>query len=118
MGTTIKVTPASAATHFRGIKIAATATPGTTLHVAQAAATDGCVDVVEVRVYNSDTVDRLVTFECGGTTAPDDNQGGYVGAKETRTFTIFMRNGLTLKAFADTANVLVAHINVQNAVYA
>jgi len=118
MTTTIKIIPASAATHFKGIKIAATSSPGTLLHTGQASTVDGCVDVVEVKVYNSDSVDRLVTFECGGTTAPDDNQGGYVPSKETRSFIIYVRNGLLLKAFADAANVLTAHINVQQVVFA
>lgn len=119
MATTIKWIPVSGSTHGRGIKIAASSTPGTTLHTATSSTTDGVCDLIEVTVYNSDTVDRLVSFECGGTTSPDDIRGGTVPAQEERTFGPFLlRNSLVLKAFASSANVLTAHGRYRQVVYA
>lgn len=105
MTTAISVRPLSGSTDGRGIKIGATATPGTLIHTAQASATD--MDVCEVQVYNSDTVDRTVTFECGGVTSPDDHVKRTIPAGETVAVPIpGLRNSLVLRAFASQANVL------------
>src|SRR5262245_34503498 len=58
----------SGSTDGRPIPVAATSTPGTTLHTAHATA----IDEVHLWAVNSDTVDRKLTLELGGTTAPDD----------------------------------------------
>lgn len=119
MTTTMKWIPVSGSTHGRGIKITASATPGTTIHTASAVTADGSCDLIEVTVYNSDTVDRTVSFECGGTTAPDDIRGGSVPSKEERTFGPFLlRNALVLKAFGSAANVLTAHGRYRQVVFA
>lgn len=54
----------------RGIKLAATATPGTLLHSTGISAT--ILDELWIWFENSDTVDRKLTVEFGGTTSPDD----------------------------------------------
>lgn len=106
----IQKIPLSGSTHGRGIKIVAAATPGTTLHTAQATATDGAADEMWVWVTNTDAVDRKVTFELGGVTAPDDNVTAVVPAGETIPVITgqMLRNALLLKAFGAAANVLVA----------
>ena len=117
--TTITAKAASGSTNGRGIKIAASSSPGTTLHTYQTGTTDGNFDICDVTVYNSDTSDRTVTFQNGGTTSPDDSRGGTVPAGEERTFYGFMgQNSLVLKAFASAANVLSAHVTVRKMVTA
>lgn len=105
----IQKIPFSGSTHGRGIKVAASATPGTTIHTAQAAATDGAGDELWAFVTNTDSVDRKVTFELGGTTAPDDNVTMIVPAGETIPVLTgqMLRNSLVLKAFGAAADVLV-----------
>lgn len=119
MATTIKWLPVSGSTHGRGIKIAASSTPGTLIHTATSSTTDGVCDLIEVTVYNSDTSDRTVSFEVGGTTSPDDIRGGIVPTKEERTFGPFLlRNSLVLRAFGSTANVMTAHARYRQVVFA
>jgi len=106
MTTDITVRPLSGSTDGRGIKVAATATPGTLIHTAQTSATT--MDVCELQVYNSDSVDRTITFECGGTTSPDDHVKRTIPAGETVAVPLpALRNTLALRAFASAANVLV-----------
>lgn len=96
----------SGSTNGRGIKIAASATPGTTLHTAHATAKDE----LWIFLTNTDTVDRKVTIEFGGTTAPDDNITMNVPAGETIPVITgqVLTNSLVVKAFGAAANVLVA----------
>lgn len=106
MTTAITVRPLSGSTDGRGIKVVATATPGTLIHTAQSSATD--MDVCELQVYNSDTTDRTITFECGGVTSPDDHVKRTIPAGETVAVPIpGLRNSLVLRAFASQANVLI-----------
>jgi hypothetical protein len=60
----------SGSTGGRPIKVAATATPGTTIHATGTSAT--VVDEVWLYASNTDTEDRKLTIEFGGTTSPDD----------------------------------------------
>lgn len=60
----------SGSTGGRPIKVAATATPGTTVHATGASAT--IIDNVYLWAHNSDSSDRTLTIEFGGTTDPDD----------------------------------------------
>ncbi len=96
----------SGSTNGRGIKVAASSTPGTTLHTAHATAKDECW----IFVTNTDTVDRKVTIEFGGTTAPDDNITMSVPTGETIPVVTgqVLSNSLVVKAFGAAANVLVA----------
>ena len=100
----------SGSTDGRAIKVAATATPGTTIHTGSATATT--YDEIWLYAQNTDTTDRKLTIEWGGTSAPDD----------LIEFTVKAENGLYLivpglilkgnatplvvRAFAATANVL------------
>jgi len=69
MATFDKIT-LSGSTDGRPILVAATATPGTTIHTASSTATD--YDEVWLYATNNDTVSRTLTVEFGGTTSPND----------------------------------------------
>ena len=98
----------SGSTNGRPIKIAATATAGTTLHTAPAGTTSK--DEVTVYFANTDTVERSVTVEFGGVTAPDDHMRFLVPPGESILGIpgIPINNTLVVKAFAAAANVVTA----------
>lgn len=60
----------SGSTDGRAIKVAATATAGTTIHTGPSTATT--FDEVWLYAMNTDTTDRKLTIEWGGVSAPDD----------------------------------------------
>jgi len=60
----------SGSTDGRMIKVAATATAGTTIHTGSATATT--FDEIWLYAVNSDTTDRKLTIEWGGVDSPDD----------------------------------------------
>jgi hypothetical protein len=60
----------SASTDGRAIKVAATATPGTTIHTGSATA--ATIDEVWLYAMNTDSSSRKLTIEWGGTSSPDD----------------------------------------------
>ena len=98
----------SGSTNGRGVKVAATATPGTLIHTAHATS----LDEVWLWCVNSDTVARKLTVEFGGTTSPDDlievaipAESGLVLVSPGLTVT----GGVVVRAFAATANVLAVH---------
>jgi hypothetical protein len=99
----------SGSTNGRGIKIVATATAGTLLHTA-VSETDQ-FDEVWIYLWNSHSADVLVTLELGGVTDPDDivevtipfQQGLYLVVPG-----IPYSGGVAIRAFAATANVVVA----------
>ena len=104
--TTITKRNLSGSTNGRGIKVAATATPGTTIHTADATAQDEITAIVT----NTDIVDRTITFEFGGVTAPDDNMTFIIPAGETVMCIpgIPLTNSLVVRAFcAAAANKLI-----------
>jgi hypothetical protein len=94
----------SGSTNGRPVKVAATGTPGTTIHTAHASAKD------EVYLFatNTDTVDRELTIEFGGTTSPDDLIKVTVPAKDTVQVVpgVPLSGSLLARAFAATANVV------------
>ena len=100
----------SGSTDGKAIKVAATATAGTTIHTGSSTATT--LDEVWVYAVNTSASDVKLTIEWGGTTSPDD----------LIEFTVKAENGLYLiipglilkgnatplvvRAFAATANVI------------
>jgi hypothetical protein len=60
----------SGSTDGKLIKVAQTATAGTTLHTGSATATT--LDEVWLYAVNSDSTDRKLTIEWGGVSSPDD----------------------------------------------
>jgi hypothetical protein len=111
MANSVSNLPLSGSNHGRGIKITGTNTAGAvTVHQAINDTVD--LDNVWIEAYNSHTAAVDVTIEWGGTSAPDDHikaavppgQGLFVLAAG-----LPLRNNLTIKAFAGTANVVVLY---------
>ena len=100
-------------TDGRGIKVVATSTPGTTVHTAATALqTDDNFDEVYLWAVNSDTTDRKLTIEFGGTTSPDDLIEVMVPA-ESGLIAIVpgipVQGSVVVRAFCATANVVMIH---------
>ena len=107
MTTTITKQQLSGSTNGRPVKVAATATAGTTIHTATSTA--GEMDEVWLWACNTDTTNRKLTIELGGTTPPDDlievtipAEGGLVLVVPG----IPLDGGVIVRAFAAAANVL------------
>ena len=100
----------SGSTDGRGIKVAATATPGTTIHTAGAVTGDDNYDEIYLWAVNSDTTARKLTLEWGGTTSPDDTIEQTIGAESGLVMVapgLNLQNSLVVRAFAATANVVM-----------
>jgi hypothetical protein len=101
----------SGSTDGKLIKVAATATAGTTIHTGSATATT--IDEVWLYAVNSDTTDRKLTIEFGGTSAPDDLIEQTITAESGLILVvaglIIVGNAtpLVVRAFAATANVVM-----------
>src|SRR5688572_21563945 len=63
----------SASDKGRGIKVAATASPGTLIHEAMSSVAANEWDAVWLRAINTSASAVKLTLEWGGTTAPDDH---------------------------------------------
>ena len=97
----------SGGTNGKNIKVAATATAGTTVHTA----VSGTSDMDEVWLYacNTDSTDRKLTIEYGGATSPDELTEITITAEAGWVLVcpgLLLQNGLVVKAFAATANVI------------
>ena len=107
---TTAITPKipSGSTNGRGIKVAATSTPGTTIHTATS--TSGEIDEITIYANNSDSSARTLTIELGGTTSPDDVVQTSIPATPAGWTPIVVAHRLTggvvVKAFCSAANVV------------
>jgi len=100
----------SGSTQGKGIKVAATATAGTTIHTAVTGTTD--MDEIWIYAVNSDTTARKLTIEWGEATAPDGNIELTIPAESGLVLVIpglLLQNELIVKAFAASADVIVIH---------
>jgi len=104
----------SGSTGGKAIKVAATATPGTTIHTTGTSSSD--IDEVWLYATNTDTSDVKLTLEYGGTTSPDDLIEVTVTAEAGLTLilpgTVLTGDGAagrTVAAFAGSANVITIH---------
>lgn len=111
---TFVLTKLSGGTNGRNIKVAATATLGTTIHTAHATA----LDLIHLECCNTDTVARKLTLEWGGATSPDDLWEQTIPAESgpvllTPPAGRLLTGSLVVTAFAETANVIVinGHVN-------
>jgi hypothetical protein len=98
----------SGSTNGRLVKVAATATPGTTLHTGVSGTSD--IDEVWIWAVNSDTSARKLTIEYGGVAAPDDLIEITIPAESGLVLVVpglILQNSLVIKAFAATANVVL-----------
>lgn len=113
MANSVTRIPFSGSTQGQAILVAATATPGTTIHTTGTSAT--VQDEVRMYAYNAHTADVVLTVEFGGATAPNQNivltipfKAGLVQITPPADM-ILSGNGtvaLTVKAFAATTNVI------------
>lgn len=102
----------SGSTDGKAIKITKTATAGDTIHTAVAGTTAGTFDEIWLWAFNSSTSYIQLTIEFGGATAPDDNIVVTIPPKAGMVPVVpgfILQNGLTVKAFASSANVLTIH---------
>jgi len=98
----------SGSTDGKGVKVAATASAGTTIHTAHA--TD--LDELWLWAVNSNTTDRKLTIEFGGTGAPDDLIEFTVKAEDGLKCIVpglVLTNSAVVRAFAAAANVVMIH---------
>lgn len=100
----------SASTNGQPVNVAATSSPGTTIHTAIASSTT--IDEIYAWVTNTDSVDRTITIQFGGTTDPDNSlcKAVIVPANSPPIPIISglcLNNSLVVKAFASVANVLL-----------
>lgn len=98
----------SGSTNGKAIKVAATSTPGTTIHTAVSGTSS--IDEVWLWAQNTDTTDRKLTIEFGGTTSPDDTFELTIPAESGLIPVVPglpLQNSLVVKAFAATANVVL-----------
>jgi len=96
----------SGSTDGKAVKVAATATAGTTIHTAHATA----LDEIWLYAHNSSGSAVKLTLEFGGVAAPDDHIEINIGAEGTGLVLVspglLLTNSLVVKAFAATANVI------------
>ena len=96
----------SGSTDGRLIAVAATSSPGTTVHTAVAGFTD--IDEVNLYAVNTSTSDVLLSLQYGGTSAADEidfvipPQVGVVEIAQK----LLLNNGSVVRAFAGTTNVI------------
>lgn len=101
----------SGSTNGRLIKVAATATAGTTIHTGSSSTS--VIDEIWLYAVNSDTTDRKLTIEFGGTSAPDDLIEQTITAESGLLLVVaglvIVGNAtpLVVRAFAATANVVM-----------
>jgi hypothetical protein len=100
----------SGSTDGRGIKVAATGTPGTTIHTGSSTATT--IDEVWLYAMNTSTSSIKLTIEWGGTSSPDDlieaTLTGESGLSLLVPGLVIKGNAtpLVIRAFAGSANVI------------
>jgi hypothetical protein len=98
----------SGSTNGKAIKVAETATAGTTIHTAVSGTAS--LDEVWLYAHNSSASTVKLTLEWGEATAPDGNIEINVGAEGTGLVLvspgILLQNSLVIKAFAGTADVI------------
>ncbi len=111
MANAVSRIPFSGSTQGKPVKVVATSTTGTTIHTTGTSAS--IIDEIWIYAFNSDTVDRALTIEFGGTSAPDQNIVVTVPTKGGLILVIpgliLLGNGsagLTVSAFAAAANVI------------
>lgn len=104
----------SGSTQGRGIKVAATSSPGTTIHATGTSST--VIDEVWLYAYNSAASSVQMTIQYGNTTSPDDEIKISIPTVSGLTLVIpgLILTGTgsaanTIRAFAGTGNVVTIH---------
>ena len=100
----------SGSTNGKAIKVAATATLGTTIHTAVTGTTD--FDEIYLYAVNSSASAVKLTIEWGEASAPDGNIEYTVPAEDGLRLVVpglLLQNSLVVTAFAGTTNVITIH---------
>jgi hypothetical protein len=101
--------PLSGSTNGKGIQVAATSTPGTTIHTAVSGTTD--FDELWIYAVNISESSVKLTIEYGGT-AGADNVEITIPGEAGLTLVIpglFLNNAQVVTAFAATTNTITLH---------
>lgn len=101
----------SGSTQGKAIKVAATASTGTTIHATGTSAT--IEDEIWLYAYNSDTVARTLTIQFGGTTSVDNDIKLTIPFKAGLTLVV---PGLILTGTGSAANTVYAYADAANVV--
>jgi len=111
---TFTKTKLTGSTDGKGVKVVATASAGTTIHTGSATATT--YEEIWLYAINTDSADRKLTIEWGGTTSPDDlieqtitTEGGLTLVAPGLLLKGNSSSALIIKAFAAAANVIILH---------
>jgi hypothetical protein len=102
----------SASADGRGIRVAATSTPGTLIHTAGAVTGDDNFDEVYLWAVNSSTAAVKLTIEFGGVVIPDDLIEQTIAAESGLVLVLpglVLQNALLVRAYAATTNVVIVH---------
>ena len=105
----------SGSTNGKAIKVAQTATAGTTIHTAVSGTAS--FDEIWLYAHNSSATAVKLTLEWGEATAPDGNIEINIGVEGTGLVLVapglLLQNSLVVKAFAATDNVvtLTGYVN-------
>ena len=98
----------SGSTQGKAIKVVQTATAGTTIHTAVSGTSS--IDEVWLYAHNTSASGVKLTLEWGEATAPDGHIEITIGAEGTGLILVApgipLQNGLVIRAFAGTANVI------------
>ena len=96
----------------RGIKVAASGSPGTMIHTALSSVAANEWDEIFIGAVNASGSDVKLTVEWGGTSSPDDHIEITIPAESGFTEVIpghVLQNGAVVRAFAAAADVIVLH---------
>jgi hypothetical protein len=108
MATTYTRSKLSGSTDGKQVKVAASASAGTTIHTAVSGTTDW--DEIWIYAVNSSTSTCKLTIQWGGTSDPDDAIEVTIPAESGYILVIpglMLQNSLIVKAFAAVANVIL-----------
>lgn len=102
----------SASVDGKGIRVAATASPGTVIHTAIASKAANEWDELYLKAVNTSVSAVKLTLQWGGTVDPDDSVEITI-PPETGLIEVIpghlIQNSAIVRAFAATANVIVVH---------
>ena len=96
----------------RGIKVSASASPGSLIHTALSSVAANEWDEIFIQAVNSSESAVKLTLEWGATNSPDDLIELSIPAESGFTQVIpghVLQNGAVVRAFAATADVIVLH---------
>ena len=100
----------SGSTNGKGIKVAETSTPGTTIHTAVSGTDDH--DEIWLYAINSGSAAVKLTIEFGGTSDPDDTIEQSIYGETGLVLLVpglLLQSSLVVKAFCETADIVIIH---------